>query len=414
MFSVSSQIQVAAPKARVIDSVTKNLVRETHAAYESFTGTDGTLYYNREFKSTATMSFPEDKAAPIESGGEDNPYVIVPSLEEGQCAEIVCGRPFVDSGGNSLLASHFSADACDGTSSWLGETSELGNSVTSIVAQVSSPAKNITSQKNDLGEEWTMSALGEHASVASFAAFSIALMTNGAPSDLVEDSLKAARDEVRHAKVSFEIASKLVGKDLGPGPLPPSGHQFSHDLTALAMSVAKEGCVDETLSALAAAAEVELIDEVLQNGAEEGTKYSGTSTELLVWIRNELHNISIDESNHSALAWRTLDWVCAVNADACEIVRRSVLDENKLITAFQLRFSRNFDDSPKLLKRMMVAWRNIYTGQKILPSYDVATDSIGGSACIDSAVEEGSSNDLPKASIISRLVENISLRGSYK
>merc|ERR1712127_1071498 len=124
-----------------------------------------------------------------------------------------------------------------------------------------------------LGEDWTQRALGEHASVASFSAFSIALMTNSAPSDLVDDALKAGLDEVRHARVSFDIASRLTGKEVGPGPLPPSNHQFEHDLEALAFAVAREGCVDETLSAIAAAVEVEQINQVLEKGLQGSMYY---------------------------------------------------------------------------------------------------------------------------------------------
>ncbi len=52
--------------------------------------------------------------------------------------------------------------------------------------------------------------LGEHASVASFSAFTKALVTNQAPSNLVQDALEAALDEVRHTRTSFDIASKLT------------------------------------------------------------------------------------------------------------------------------------------------------------------------------------------------------------
>jgi hypothetical protein len=83
-----------------------------------------------------------------------------------------------------------------------------------------------------LVEDWTQRALGEHSSVASFSVFSIALMTNQAPSDLVNDALNAGLDEVRHAKTSFEIASVLAGRDVRPGPLPPSSHEFHGDLRA--------------------------------------------------------------------------------------------------------------------------------------------------------------------------------------
>ena len=109
-------------------------------------------------------------------------------------------------------------------------------------------AVNETNQ-HGLREIWMRNALGEHASVASFTAFSIALMMIHTPTNLVKDSLKAALDEVRHAKMSFAIASKLLGNDVTHGLLPPSKHQFNGDLTALAILVAKKGCIEETLSA---------------------------------------------------------------------------------------------------------------------------------------------------------------------
>jgi hypothetical protein len=71
----------------------------------------------------------------------------------------------------------------------------------------------------------------------------------------------AGRDEDHHAKVSFEVASLLrsaMGEGpVQPGPLPPSTHPFESDMTALISGAAKEGCIDETLSALAAAAEAD-------------------------------------------------------------------------------------------------------------------------------------------------------------
>ena len=58
--------------------------------------------------------------------------------------------------------------------SWSGE-------VTFDEEEISS-SDNVTLQNRFLlGEEWTERSLGEHSSVASFAAFAIALMTNNAP-----------------------------------------------------------------------------------------------------------------------------------------------------------------------------------------------------------------------------------------
>ena len=365
---------------------------ETVAVYESYSF-EGTQFYGKEFKHTASLVFPDDQEQLIDAAGDI--FVSVPPLDEGTCIPVVVGRPFIDTNGHSIVASSISANVCSETSSWLGDTS-----VSVLEGELMASAVNMTDHLS-LGGSWARNALGEHASVASFAAFSIALMTNHAPSDLVEDSLKAALDEVRHAKTSFAIASKLSGKNVTPGPLPPSNHQFTGDLTSLAMSVAKEGCVDETLSALAAAADVETIDEVLEKGAAIGTKYYGIGRELLVWIRDELRIISMDESNHSALAWRTLDWVCRVDAKACDAAKQNVLDENMLVESFHRRFGRNVDYSAQLLKRMSLAWRDIYTSRGLLPIHL-------GSAHIDDVVEEVTGHYTSKPSVMSLLVDNIS------
>jgi len=228
--------------------------------------------------------------------------------------------------------------------------------------------------------------------------------SNNAPSDLVEDALNAALDEVRHAKISFDIASGLVGRELGPGPLPPSSIEFGQDRTALAMAVAREGCVDETLSALAAAAECELIDGALEKGAARGGKYRGLTDDVLVWIRSELRTIAVDEGNHSALAWRTLGWICSVDAEACEVAKRRVLNEGALTSAFRHRFG-DFEGPPELLEQMLVAWTRIYTSSQVFKSEDV------GVACIAGHVEEVSDHDNDESrSLISLLVENISYR----
>ncbi|KAL7534396.1 hypothetical protein ACHAWF_004819 [Thalassiosira exigua] len=306
------------------------------------------------------MEFPDEKAITLNL---DDGSASVEPLSEDACVEIVCGRPFVDVAGNSLLASSHSESRRNVSSSWSGGVSEEA-----ACGRTETSATNDATSQIGLRKEWMRSALGEHASVASFAAFAIALMTNHAPSRLVEDSLKAALDEVRHAKASFDIASKLAGAHVGPGPLPPSSHSFDRNLTKLAMSVAREGCVDETLSSLALAAEAELIGDALENGASDGTKYSGVANDLLVWIMGELRTISMDEIYHSSLAWRTLSWVCDVDVNACDAAKQKVLNENELTTAFQRRFGNSFQGNHVLREQMVAAWRNIYTHQELLYS----------------------------------------------
>src|SRR6185437_10815965 len=58
-----------------------------------------------------------------------------------------------------------------------------------------------------LAETWTVLALLEHASVASFARVSLQLLAVGAPGDLVGATHQAALDEIRHARLCFALAS---------------------------------------------------------------------------------------------------------------------------------------------------------------------------------------------------------------
>lgn len=53
---------------------------------------------------------------------------------------------------------------------------------------------------------WTTAARAEHASVASFARFTLQLLHLGAPADLVADAQQAGLDEVRHARLCFGVA----------------------------------------------------------------------------------------------------------------------------------------------------------------------------------------------------------------
>lgn len=290
-------LDINAPSARIIDAVLVNLTSADNSEQKCTTDY------------SAVLKFPVS-----ENNTELQASTTVINV---QCNLIAEGRPFVDSTGKILLASpNLHAD----DSSWsgylavedTGEMTTYGNGTLAI-----------------LGDEWIRRALAEHASVASFAAFSIALMTNQAPSILVEDALKASLDEVRHAKVSFGIASILTGNVVGPGPLPSSNLDFKHDLTALALAVAKEGCVDETLSTFSAALEANVIHEMIEAGIV-APKYNHVDHNTLTLMRNELRKIAIEESNHSALAWRTLNWVCSINSDACNAVQEEVFHENLL------------------------------------------------------------------------------------
>jgi len=344
----SHSLNVAAPSVRIVD-----VVKENHKSQDS---SDDPCVTENE----ADLMFPvTDMTQNMGLGKAES--INVPSMKfDSQCAQMVIGRPFVDATGGSLQAtpmiSSDGAECAASALSWTGET---------VMESRASPSNNTTAQGRFLlGEDWTQRALGEHASVASFSAFSIALMTNQAPSKLVDAALKAGLDEIRHAKTSFDIASKLTGMDVGPGPLPESKHEFGQDLKSLAMAVAREGCVEETLSTFAAAVEVEHISGVLDQGVQD-SPYSGIDHDLLTIIRSELVTIAKDESNHSALAWRTLNWVCGVDSHVCDAVHRDVFEESDLEMRFNQRAEGSFGKAGIVLGSMRDEWTKIFNAHKL-------------------------------------------------
>jgi hypothetical protein len=140
-----------------------------------------------------------------------------------------------------------------------------------------------------LAEAWAADALQEHASVASFSRASLALLAAGAPADLVEDTHRAALDEVRHAQLCFALASAYGGEAIAPGPFPLGGEvRVSAGFAALVESTVEEGCLGETVAAVIAA-------EQLARAVDPA-------------VRAALARIAADEARHAELAWRTVAW----------------------------------------------------------------------------------------------------------
>jgi len=311
-------LTVSAPAARVADVV---LQGQESAAMEE--GSCTTLY-------NANLVFPKSFIIHQNSTGE---HIELPQVDGDLCYRMVEGRPFIDQSGTQIQASASSTNSNNG---WC--TSKPDNTHTANQQQ---------QQREALGQEWTRRALGEHASVSSFAAFTIALMSNNAPPQLVQDSLTAAADEVRHAKVSFDAASKFLGKPVEPGPLPASSHKFEQDLQALALATAQEGCIDETLSALLAALEV---DELLSHQQQY------ISEEERQWLKDQMWAIALEEASHSALAWRTIRWICDKDSEACVAVKSSMFDAAHLQAAVQKRL----EGRPFSLEKAQMAWEQIH------------------------------------------------------
>lgn len=137
---------------------------------------------------------------------------------------------------------------------------------------------------------WARAGLAEHASVAAFARFSMALLHLGAPPELVEDAHRAALDEVRHARLCFGLASRYAGTAIGPGRLDLDA-SLDGELEPVRVfeTLFKEGCVGETLAALEAA-----------HAARRAVDPA---------VRDVLEAIAEDEQRHAALAWRAAEWL---------------------------------------------------------------------------------------------------------
>lgn len=135
---------------------------------------------------------------------------------------------------------------------------------------------------------WTRIAQLEHASIGAFARFTLQLLQLGAPAELIELSGAAMRDETRHARLAFQLASECAGADVGPGELDVERSLQATSLSQVVELVMKEGCIGETLAAL------EL---------REAAEHAMTPT-----LRGVLSRMADDEARHAELAFRFVRW----------------------------------------------------------------------------------------------------------
>lgn len=138
-----------------------------------------------------------------------------------------------------------------------------------------------------IGELWLRQGLAEHASIAAFARFQLHLIQLGAPPELLEQTVHAMADEVKHARMCFTLAERFRGRSAGPGPLDTSGALSGDALTIIEAAVA-EGCVNETVS-------VEYCREALARCGDAE-------------VRAVLGQIVTDEDRHVELAWGFINW----------------------------------------------------------------------------------------------------------
>jgi hypothetical protein len=158
-----------------------------------------------------------------------------------------------------------------------------------------------------LANAWARDAALEHASVASFARFSLELLSVGAPSDLVEMAARAMIDETEHARLCYALASRFAGRMLGPDRIDLAGAATSASLSDIVYATVRDGCVGETIAAMIAEAALERT----------------TDPEA----RRALEIIAADEARHAELAYRFVAFaVGAGDASVTLAVRRGFDD----------------------------------------------------------------------------------------
>lgn len=214
-----------------------------------------------------------------------NEAISGPTLEDGKCcyefcAGSCCGRPLVIDG---------RARVAEPATRWDWAFAHAR-------AEVVGPTRAA------LREAWTRDALLEHASIASFATFTLELLALGAPPDLVRGAQAAIADEIDHARLTFAIASSHADAPLGPSALDVGGVAPQTSLAAVAAACVRDGCVNETIaSAIAGAQAKNAVDPEL---------------------RATLERIAEDESRHAELGWRFVQWALSLGkADVREAVR---------------------------------------------------------------------------------------------
>jgi hypothetical protein len=146
------------------------------------------------------------------------------------------------------------------------------------------------SSSSALAAFWLRTAQLEHASVAAFARFTLELLALGAPSDLVQGASNAMADEIRHAVLAFELASRHAGRSFGPAALPIDGALGAIEVADVVERLVVEGCWGETMAACLA--------------RESAANVAGRDADVLLQIATE-------ETEHAALAWRVLAWLTA-------------------------------------------------------------------------------------------------------
>lgn len=186
-----------------------------------------------------------------------------------------------------------------------------------------------------LAAAWLEDAQAEHASVAAFSRLSLELLAAGAPPRLLEQTHRAALDEVRHAQACFALASAYAGQDLAAGAFPEAvapgrrAQPVDRDgwLGVLATDSLRDGCLGEGYAARAAA-------EALLGATDAA-------------VREALGAIALEEARHAELGWEVLEWCLEQGAES---VNRAVAGELETLALTVSESGWSSELSPGALK----------------------------------------------------------------
>lgn len=173
-----------------------------------------------------------------------------------------------------------------------------------------------------LAAHWEREAAFEHASVASFARASLALLSVGAPPDLVAATHAAAIDEVEHARLGYALASAYAGAPRGPSALPLAGAIGEASLITVAVETFVDACAGESAAAL-------MLREAAATAQDPA-------------MRALLERIAADEERHAELAWRTVAW--ALSTGGASVARALANVMNDLRAELEIPGASNSND----------------------------------------------------------------------
>jgi hypothetical protein len=122
---------------------------------------------------------------------------------------------------------------------------------------------------------------------------------------------------------------------------------------------------------------------------DEAAGKSGSLDDVSSLLADRTRKIAFEQGKHSALAWRTIRWVCRSDKAVSDAVKREVLNPSHLVGAGRTRFaSRDNDGTAKAWTRvyetvlslatMGVVSPPVVVPEQALATFDCTVDDNGG------------------------------------